>query len=159
MEGIFRKSPKTERKKKSVLRILVFNFCLFVAHYFSNFLYKQKPVLLLVQTVIREESHGTDIKYAWSFGDTYIFIKWGEFEFLHQKELHSSACHALLSWVFTAEVVKLLHLKERGVCCAKNPSEAAGINKPLLCFHRCLVMRLRFWNLKVFEIATSVKFA
>lgn len=43
--------------------------------------------------------------------ETCIFIKLGEFEFLHQKELHNSACRALFSWVFTAEVVKLLYLK------------------------------------------------
>lgn len=76
-----------------------------------------------------------------------------------RKNCISSAHRTLFSWGFTAEVVKLLHLKERGVCCAKNPLEAAGINKLLLCFHHCLVMRLRSGNLKVFEIATSVKFA
>lgn len=46
-----------------------------------------------------------------------------------------------------------------GVFCATNLFEAAGINKRLLCFHQYLAMRLSFWNLKVFEIATSVKFA
>lgn len=76
-----------------------------------------------------------------------------------RKNCIATACHALLSWALTVEVFKTVTLEAEGVCHATSPSEAAGINKPLVCdpavFSVVSSHELQFLDLKVFEINVS----
>lgn len=84
-----------KKNKKLVFKMQVFNFCIFVAHYPSSYFsfLIGLDFIASIDSYYRKKknrSHETDIKYALGFGDRYIFIRLGEYEFLHQKELHSS---------------------------------------------------------------------
>lgn len=122
MECIFGEKKKKCSKCKYLIFVYLLHIILVVIFLFNKArFYCQYRYLL--QEKKKKRSHETDIKYALGFGDRYIFIRLGEYEFLHQKELHSSCLPCSSFLVCYCKRVKTITFKAEGVFLATSHSE------------------------------------